>query len=413
MKQDKQIENKTASDKSKAHKNHVIGVTATVMWFLTVILYVGASFVYGKETGEIIQTLVFSSITVSGFVYTYVSGNIHRTLSYDNNDHPVRFFHLYCLTLVLSVIFPLMDEGAWTFPCFGVMLAVLSEPFTGLAAISTLIINTCLLSASKGSIAFIVYFSATIIAIMLFRTLDENFSFFSALIISIVSQFCFEICGFVLLKNSDFSFEQFIIPSANMIINGIVLFGFLKYFNDYIANKYRNKFLELNDQEYKIFVQLKENNPKEYMRSIHTAYLVERMAKAIDNCDVNLAKNCAYYHRIKNVYNMTNEQCEDFIRDNEFPPQARETLMEYFENTDKLVSKETSIVYISDTLISTLMKLFNQNSKIDVDYNKVIDSLFEKEYFISTLDDSDLTKKDYRNIKEIMKRERLYYDFLR
>lgn len=360
-----------------------------------------------------LQLLVFSSISVSGLVYAFIYGVKSNRFDYDNAEHPFRFFSLYVIALILGIVFPLMDERAWAFVCFGVMLSVFSEPFTGLASISTLLLNTCLLVGSKNMMSFIVYFAASLIAIMLFRYLDDNFSFSSALIITLSSLFMFEVCGFILLRNEEISFEQFIMPIANVVVNGLILFGFLKFFNDNIANKYRNKYLELNDQEYKILADMKENHKEDYFRSIHTAYLVERMAKAIDNCNDVIAKNCAYYHRISNVNNYSPEEFNQFLKDNQFPPQAQKILLEYRENKDNLVSKEASIVYISDTLISTLMKLFKQNSKIEVDYNKVIDSLFEKDYFNSTLDDSDLTRKDYRNIIEIMKKERLYYDFLR
>lgn len=413
MKPDKPTEIKLTSTKITRHKNHIIGITSFFIWILTVALFSIAAFIYGRERGEILQLVVFSAISVSGLVYTYIYGAAGRRFDYDNSDHPLRFFYLYLVSLLVSVIFPLMDEGAWAFVCIGVILSVFSEPFTGLASVSTLLLNTFILSGSKNTMSFIVYFSASLIAIMLFRHLDDNFSFASALLISMFSLFLFEICGFILLRNEEFSFEQFIVPIVNMVINGLILFGFLKFFNENVANKYRNKFLELNDQEYKVLAEMKEKNKKEYFRSIHTAYLVERMANTIENCDVNVAKNCAYYHRIKKVFDYSIDECNAFALENEFPPAAREKLLEYYEKSDKLISKETSIVYISDTMISTLMKLFDQNSKIEVDYDKVIDSLFEKDYFISTLDDSELTRKDYRNIKEIMKKEKLYYDFLR
>jgi membrane-associated HD superfamily phosphohydrolase len=136
------------------------------------------------------------------------------------------------------------------------------------------------------------------------------------------------------------------------------------------------------------------------------------MAAAI-GCDVNLVKNCAYYHRIKHAYSYSDEEFQGFLSSNQFPPEASALLTEYLAREGKPLSKEAGIVYISDKLIATLMSLFEKDKKIKIDYKELIETLIDKNMFKSNMADCDLSIKDYNAIKDILLKETLYYDFLR
>jgi len=370
------------------------------------------SFVYDKTYGEIIRNCIFALFFSLGLAYLLSYSYTFKKLDYDNREHIGRFFVTYLVSFLLSLLFPLVDKKGWIFLAIGIAVSLFSNAFIGMYSVGGLILISVLLTNNADTVTVCIYFLASFLGIMLFQDIDKSFKVSSSILISVLLLTALEIVGFVMLENTELSFEQFIMPLANIAINILVLIFVLKYFNQAVANKYRNKYLEVNDQEYKALIALKEISMEEYYRSIHTAYLTERIAAAI-GCDVDASKNCAYYHRVKKAFNMNDEQCEQFVVDNEFPPEASELLLNFLNKSSRLVSKEACIVYISDKVISSFMTIFAKDKNIKLDYEALINTMFDKDYFKSALEDSDLTQKDYRTIKEILLKETLYYDFLR
>ncbi len=387
-------------------------ITSLLSFFVTVFVVLGLSFLYNKSEGEIIRNGVFAMFFSLGLVYISHYSFRYGKLDYDNSEHPFRFLVTYFTGLVCACLFPFLDKKGWFFISIAVALLLFSNSIIAAYTFSGFILITLILCNDGNIYTFFVYFLSSMIAIVLFQNIEDNFQVGPSIIVSDIILFVLEIAGFVMLENKELTAEQFVMPIANIAVNSMIMFFCLKYFNLKVANRYRNKYLELNDQEYKALIELKEKSKDEYFRSIHTAYLVERMANAI-GCDVNVSKNCAYYHRIKSAFGYSQEDCERFVSDNQFPPKAANQLLEFLDKGNKLVSKESSIVYISDKLISTLMAAFSQKKDAEINYDELINTMYEKSSFTKALEDSELTYKDFRLIKEIMLKERLYYDFLR
>ena len=386
--------------------------TSFSMFIATLILTLAVSFLYDKSVGEILRNGVFSVFFSLGFVLLCHYSFAFKKLDYDNEMHPYRFLLVFCVGLLLSCLFPLISREGWVFLCIGVALLLFSNTFIALYSVSGFVFLSLLLCKDPDIVTYYVYFTAVIIAAVLFQDIDKSFKVVPAIAISNLVLFILESAGFVILKNEELSAEQFVIPITNVVVNCIVMFFVLKYFNTHVANRYRNKYQEINDQEYIALSNLKNKSKDEYFRSIHTAYLAERMAVSI-GCDVNLVKNCAYYHRIKHAYGYSDEDFQGFLESNQFPPQAAALLTEYMGQEGKPTSKEAGIVYISDKLIATLMSLFAKDKHIKIDYKELIATLIDKNMFKSNMAECDLSIKDYNAIKEILLKETLYYDFLR
>ena len=387
-------------------------LTSFTTFIATLILTVGVSFLYDKSFGEILRNGVFSVFFSLGMILLCHYSFAFKKLDYDNEMHPFRFILVYAVGFLAACVFPLVNREGWVFLCIGVALMVFSNTLISLYSISGFIFLSLMLCREPDIVTYYVYFTAVIIAAVLFQDIDKSFKVVPAIAISNLVLFILESAGFVILKNEELSPEQFVIPITNVVINCIVLFFVLKYFNTRVVNRYRNKYQEINDQEYIALSNLKNKSKDEYFRSIHTAYLAERMAGSIGS-DVALVKNCAYYHRIKSAYEYSDEDFQKFLSDNQFPPQAVELLTEYMNNEGNPKSKEAGIVYISDKLIATLMSLFAKDKKIKVDYTELIATLIDKNMFKTNMAECDLSIKDYNAIKEILLKETLYYDFLR
>lgn len=382
-----------------------------LLFFESVAFVFLASFLYKDTLGELIRNGVFALFFALGLVYLMLYYFSSDRFDYDNREHLLRFTVVYTIGILASMLFPLLDKSAWAFMAIGVALSLFSNSFVGAYTVTGLIMFSGLLSDGN-IVTFFVYFLSSFIAIILFSDIEDNFKVTPYLIISSIVLFVLEVAGFIILENKELSFEQFIFSFVNLSVNILAICGSLKYFNQFVANKYRDKYLELNDQEYKALIAIKDISKEEYFRSIHTAYLVERMALAT-GCDVKVAKNCAYYHRIKKVFNFSQKQCEEFVTDNEFPPKAASLLLSFLDKDSKLVEKEACFVYLSDKFISTLMAIFAKDNKEKIDYEELVSTLFDKNFVKETLSESDLTQKDLRIVKEIILKETLYYDFLR
>lgn len=378
----------------------------------TMIVVSGMSLVYQFNIGILIRNSIFALLFSFGLVFVFCYSTFSDKFEYDNIEHPYRFLIVYLAGLILSSLFPLIDIKGWFFLCIVVAVALFSNGFMAFYCASGFIMLSVLLSQNANLTTVFVYLISSFVAILLFQDIDQNFTIGLSFAMSALCLFALETAGFIFLENRELSAEQFVMPIVNIAINCIVLFFCLKYFNERIANRYRNKYLEINDQEYKALIQLKEVSKEEYFRSIHTAYLTERMAQAI-GCDVDVAKNCAYYHRIKKAFDYSDEDCRKFVEENQFPPKAATALTSFLDKDSKLVEREAGIVYISDKLISTLMTVFAKDSKATLNYEELIDTLFEKDYFKKALSDSMLSVRDFKTIREIFLKETLYYDFLR
>ena len=387
----------------------VTGIITSLSTALIIPLF---SYVYGAAKTDIIKNSVFGllfSVGLFCFVLFFYSNG---KLDYDNSEHPYRFLLVYSLILGFSVLFPLIDQKAWVFMGACIVLSLFSQPILSLYCAAGLIMISVLLSETHDATVFLVYFLPCAIGIMLFQNIEDDFEVGKNIFIASLTLFAFETAGFVIFENKNLSAEQFIMPIVNVMVNVLLFFLCLKYFNEKVANKYRNKYLELNDQSYSVLLELKEKSVSEYFRSIHTAYLTERIANAV-NCDVDAAKNCAYYHRIKKVFSYTLEEVKKFVKEHQFPPKAQEVLLEYLGKGQKLDSREACIVYISDMFISSLQTVFGKDKKAKVDYKELIDTILNKDYVKKNISESRLQLNDLRLIREIILKETLYYDFLR
>ncbi len=392
-------------------KSHLItGLTTGLA--TAVLVPVTSFFLMGNTMAVNIRNsvfgLFFALFLAFAFFYFIKAGKF----DYDNGEHPFRFLFTYMISLLMALGLPLIDQKGWPFMCLCISMVLFTNTLMGLYSASGLIAITVMLTDRQDLSAFMVYFLACFVACLLFQDLEHNFRVGGSLAISALMLFVFETAGFVIFENKALSPELFIIPLVNMLVNVLVLFLCLKYFNEKIANRYRNKYAELNDQGYSVLLELKEKYPEEYYRSIHTAYLVERMANAT-GCNVDVAKNCAYYHRIRKAFGYSVEDCRHFVAEHGFPPEAAETLIEFLNKNPKLDSKEAGLVYICDKFISSVMMIFKKDSKAKIDYGELLDTILSKDYIRNNLVNSDLSIKDCKLIREVILKETLYYDFLR
>lgn len=274
----------------------------------------------------------------------------------------------------------------------------------GILAASSLLLVSVLLSGA-GVDGFVLYFVSGVFAVTLFRNLGNGFHIGIAWSLSVLSLLVCETATLILPANAHPDFETFVIPAANVVTSSLLLAGSLKLFSSMVIFRYRERYLDINDTEAPALAAMREANRREYMHSIHTAYFCERIGRRL-GMDVDALKGAGYYHRV-------GDELTELMEEKQFPPAVKEILLEYRNERRVIKRKETAVLLCSDVVIGSILYVLDKDDRRQVDYDKIIDTVFQKLENDGTFDECDVSIRELRVMKKIFKEEKLYYDFLR
>lgn len=373
-----------------------------------------AAWLYGRTVIEIAKVVIFALLGAGGVIFTIEQSIEAESFLFDNKEHIGRYLVFYLISLAGSLLFPLLPAGGWPYLAVFIGLLLFSDQIIGLCSSTVLLTITGLLyTGENGTIAFYVYFVGGLVGIVVFSYLKESFKVGLPLLISLMVQ---SVCLFVqeiLLVNEQLKLELFLIPVLNILVSLILILILLKYFSFSVIYRNRNLYMDINDPECPLLVELKNASKEEYYHAVHTAYLCDRIAKRL-KLDDAMVKACGYYHRIGGLKGEVNwENTQLILEENHFPQQVKDVLKEYLDSTEQMISKATIILLFSDTVISSVSYLFSKDPQIQIDYPKVINGIFKKRVESGMIDQSDITFGEFQEIKRILLEEKLYYDFLR
>lgn len=350
--------------------------------------------------GGCVMTLLGLAVTGFHFRREY----LHGELDYNNEDHVYRFWLCMILGLAVSFACGFLPVAGWPFLLVFVLLSLFSNMSTGILAASVLLLIPVTLSGGTAN-GFALYLVSGVFAVTLFRHLESDFKFGIPLLLSILCLLVCETASIVLTVNARPDIEMFVIPSVNMIISSILLLGCLKLFCSMVVYRHRETYLDINDTENPVLASLREQDRKEYMIAIHTTYFCERIGKQL-GLDVDALKCAGYYHRLK-------ERLEQTATEMQFPPAAAEILGEYWKDRKHAVRKETAVLICADTVVASISQLIQNEPDRKVDYDKVVDSIFDRFLEDGSFDRCHISIDEFRTMQRTFKGEKLYYDFLR
>lgn len=351
--------------------------------------------------------LTVLGIAVTGFHFRreYLRGS----LDYNNGDHVLRFW--VCMGLGLAVAFAcgFLPVAGWPFLLVYVLLALFSNVSTGILGASMLLMTAMILSGAAVD-GFWLYLVSGAFAVTMFQRLKKEFKVGVPLFLSV---FCLLVCEtacLVLTANARPDLEMFVIPVVNIIVSSLLLAGCLRLFSTMVIYQHRGRYLDINDTENPLLVQLRETDRREYMRTVHTAYFCERIGTQL-GLDADALKCAAYYHRMGSK--LRQAMAEQPSLEKQFPPAAKEVLREYEQGGKDVVRKETAVLVCADTIVSAIMEQIQENPEQKLDYDQVIDGIFQQFLDNGTFDRNRITIAEFRSMQRIFKGEKLYYDFLR
>ena len=404
MKQKKNIEAERSMENNKRKLSWklfpaelaILIIGAAGMWFLGGIRHLAED--------RVLSGCVLTVLGLAATGFHFRREYLRRELDYNNEDHVFRFWLCMGLGLMVAFACGFLPVAGWPFLLVFVLLTLFSNVSTGILGSCVLLMIPVILSG--GSVdGFVLYLVSGAFAVTLFQHLDSDFKFGIPMFLSILCLLVCETASLVLTANARPSLEMFVIPVANLIISSLLLLGCLKLFSSAVVYQHRDKYLDINDTENPSLVRFREQNRREYMHAIHITYFCERIGMQL-GMDVNALKCAGYYHRL-------GEDLEKAAAENHFPPAAMEILQEYQSAGKRIIRKETAVLICSDTVVTTVSRLLHENPNGKVDYDKIIDEIFEKFLKNGSFNKCRISIEEFRTMQKIFKGEKLYYDFLR
>ncbi|MGN0430737.1 MAG: hypothetical protein ACI4EQ_00095 [Lachnospiraceae bacterium] len=398
------------AENSKQKKQYTI-LISIIMFSLTVLLMCFFSYIKDYAVVDIIRNTVLAGMGSFMTLLVMAQTREEGGYDYDNATHSIRFLMLYLVCLAIAVACGFLPGAGWPFLVIFVALCLFSNMLTGVSCGSLLLVISVLLSGS-GIEIFTMYFICGLLGAVLFRGLCDTYKIGVPLIVSLLFLVTAETATVVLYANETLKWELFLIPFMNVIISLILLLIILKMFYSRVIYLYRDKYMEINDPECPLLVELKEHSKDEYYLAMHTAYFCERIAKKL-SLDEEAAKTAGYYHRIgvlseENTWKGVWEKIENY----DFPPKPLKILREYVDKDTQKTHKETAVLIMSNAVISSVLYLL-AHSKEELNYDRVIDAVFKKKLETGILNDCDITMAEITAMQKLFKEEKLYYDFLR
>lgn len=392
-----------------------------IIMFVISIPAVGvAAYIYEKPFREIFILLLIFSACCGTTVFSFFQSHIYNALHYDNGRHFMRFAVMFLLGVAVSCLMPMQqDTDFWAVPSIALALALLSNTITGMIAYAGLL-SVCFYFTATDVLTFLLYFLMGAIFAILFEKLDNEYKtgipMFTAMtlyIAAISSKVVFQSHGMLTV-------DMFIVPIINIFITFVMMLVVLRFYCAVVIDKEKGKYLRINDQEFSLLAKYKEEDKQVYYNAIHTAYFAEKTARLL-HMDVDVAKNGGYYHKIIALEcKKQDKSLEEVCKEHKFPAEAVQLLQEYNYKSQPMKMRETVVVYLADSVVSTIMYLIskgkndeNKEEKADNDYAKIATAVIHRKMESGILNNSDISLADLGGIEKIYTGEKLYYDFLR
>ena len=302
-------------------------------------------------------------------------------------------------TFILIVTFSLKPDATIHFLIMGILFILLSS---ALKNKSTVIYAAIILLSSNITLAFIMnsfIFEAN-------NTFNYLASLFSILAV-LVTAFLLSVIYNRLLDKATLEYTVGQIDTDALIMNNPE--GIFDEHNESLAiiptdRNIRASYDILLSEDNELLMKLKERSELLYKHSILIGDLSGRAAQII-GANEALARAGGYYHEVGKINGKSYiEEGLKLADEYSFPEELRSILRQHNIKHDKPTFVESAIVMISDNVASTIEYIIKSgDQKFTTD--KVIENIFKLRMDKGTFDDSGLTIKDFKLLKEFYQNE--------
>ena len=392
-------------------KKEPVYLVNSILVVITVLLVTAGGFLKHAGGAELLRNAILAGTGAFLTCFLFLSEKDRISEKNASPARTSRFAISYGICLAVSLCCAFLPPAGWPFLVVFVMMSLFCGFLPGICGGISFLTFSVLLAGADISI-FALYVLTGLLGACLFSRLDEKYRIALPLFVSLSFLFAAETACVVLFANETLKWELFLIPALNVIISLILLLILLKVYSGMEIFKYRIRYLEINDQEFELLVNIKEKDKNVYYRAVHAAYFSERIAQAL-SLDADAAKTAAYYANAGILYKEPEKDLEKEFVSYGFPPYARQLLRELTVKNTGIRHKEAAVVYMADAVISSILYLFEKKQDTKTDYAAVIETVFQKKWESGSLKNSELTFAEWNRMKKIFKEEKLYYDFLR
>lgn len=400
----------TVAKNRKRHSKIQTFIMAFLIIFVTIIVLTVYGYFFSFDRYQLLRNGVIGCSCCLLIIFSWCYSLITGSLLFDNSYRSMSFLAIYLVGLAFVVAFSFLPENGWVLLCFFILLALTSNPFTGLAAGSTLLTCVMLLSGTNSFTVFLMYFFSGMIGIALFQEVDENFKFGLPIFISVLLQLVNLLANQVLFQSGSLTIQSLIFPSYNILVNCILLFIWLPSYANRVIYPIKNIYSTINDSEYSLMLQIKEVSKKEFFHSIHTAYLTDRICAELE-MDVSAAKTAAYYHHADKILDMP-DTFMDCMEEKKFPAYAIKIIRQLQRKDTDPLEKETIVVLFCDSVISSLEFFADHGKEINSHYETIIHKIIDKKIDSGILNNSKISIMEMNVLRKKILEEKLYYDFI-
>lgn len=371
-----------------------------------------AAYIYGNSLREICILLMIAIACYSGVIFALVQSDIYGVLHYDNGGHYVRFVLIFVIGIAAGCLFPMLPDSGWVFPAIALALTLFANTATGLMAYAV-ILGICVYFAGSNILIFLMYFLVGCLYAILFERLDNDYKTGAPLCAATLIYLVVMLARVVLGSYGTVELEAFMIPVLNLFINFLLVLAVLRFYCAVAIDKEKSRYLTINDQEFQLLAKYKEENSQLYYNAIHTAYFAEKAARLF-HMDVDVAKNGGYYHKIIAAEcKKEDKSLEEVCRSYRFPEEAVRLLQEYNYKSQPIIMKETAVVYLADSVVTSIMYLLDKDENADTDFAKIATAVLKRKIDSGILNKSDISISELLGMEKLFTGEKLYYDFLR
>lgn len=378
-----------------------------------VLLPTITSYLYHRNYENLLQMIVITMFGFGFIVFEYYWRN-KKNINASGMDVPVKFYYWVVLASgVLVCAFPMMSVLSWPFLVIALLFCLFSDMLQGLLSYSLLLMVACQIKECSVSV-FSFYFICGLVVILLFAKMDKSFKIGLPIFISLCVFMLSSVANVVLFMDTTITLEIMLLPIVNIFVSMILMLVVLKTYNYLFYNKFRDKYLTINDTEYVVLIDAKKEEPALYYRAIHTSYLTGKFAVEF-GLDEEAIKTASYYWKIIEEKQRKGKS-KNFMTENDafdFPPKAKELVEELMNTKKKYVSKEAIAVYMADTTISSIIDIFKEDKNTRIQYRSFFEKMFKERMDNGFFDRCEFSIGELVRMKKMLIEEALYYDFLR
>lgn len=377
-------------------------LVSVAMFFLTPIFIGFASYLQKRTGSETMRNIVMGIGGVGILLNVMEYERKRNAYLFENKRRYVWLGFFYVIGLILVCFFPYVPLYFHPYMALGVFFILFSNFKIGILGTYLFLMNGIFLC--DYSVHFVIFFTLMIFigGILFYMSgfLPKAWLAYGGAAAIYVTLFV----ALDLLFAREIGMETFKNPLIGLILNLVFLFCGLQLLERQVKFPYRKQYEVLNNPKGELLSQIKEMDGKVYDKAMHTGYLSKRVAHLI-GLDEQLAQAGGYYHSIGKKESLM------IRKEHKFPPPLIELLASYSESNTPPHSKIGVILILAEAIVSSVLFLLEKEQEQNVNYKKVVRTVFRKMMDHHMFDEAEITTKELHNMQELFLKEAAAYDF--